>query len=906
MVRLRRSARAALAAGLVLALGAAVAPLARAAGGDGEGDGVAAASVSVDVVCADTRVPMVVDANAEPAEVVDGGSVTVTWALSLSEADELPVAERLTVQIPLPAEAALVQDVEVTAGSGVVATAWTVADGHLAADLTVDGGPGPVAATVTAPVDVLAGIAPTTVRFSAPDAVVRHLVAGDPAGERCPVDPLEPSLLGVSVAPATPSTTTPPTTPTTGPTTTTTRPSPSTTTTTQPHDPAAGGDVPSATPIDQADLPTVPPGDAPASRVLTADRDGAEAHLGDLRDELATTEADLAALQQRAARVQRRLRHLAGERAALADKLRQRSRSLDTLLAAAYVEAVDAEVTPTIVDEGAVPLATALEQARRTYQRLLGREGEVMAQLGDVAVARADGRRDLDRVHARTQTLRTQVDDGRYQVATIRLGGDLVITGFRFPVAGGHDFSDSWHAPRSGGRLHQGTDIFAAEGTPLRAVERGVLARVGTDDLGGTKLWLVGESGTQYYYAHLSAYASGVADGRVVEAGEVIGYVGHTGNAATTPSHLHFEVHPVGGDAVDAYAMLLAADRAQGGAPATPVTDPAAPTAPTASTVPTTTTAPTTTTTATTTPAAGPDATVTGVTPSGGRVAVIEGRPEVATGWGEGGRVGAGLRAPAAVAVAPDGTVFVADAERDRIVHLAADGALLGEWGASGSGTGDLHEPNGVAVAADGTVYVADTGNDRIQRFTGEGEPLADWGGRATELGRFNQPTGVAVDGDGRVYVVDSLNDRVRVFTAEGRPVRSWGGFGDGDGRFANPTGIAIGADGDVYVADTFNARVQRFTADGRFVAEWRDGLRRPVAVVVAEDGGLVVIDRTPRAIRELDADGHRRGAWGPRGEISEGGGLTLDHPGGLAVDSQGRLLVADTGHGDVLSVRRR
>jgi murein DD-endopeptidase MepM/ murein hydrolase activator NlpD len=153
------------------------------------------------------------------------------------------------------------------------------------------------------------------------------------------------------------------------------------------------------------------------------------------------------------------------------------------------------------------------------------------------------------------------------QLAAVRAGSNVVGGGFVFPVAGPHSFSDTWGAPRMFGtayaHLHQGTDIFAASGTPLVAVERGVLISIGTDVLGGTKLWLVGASGTRYYYAHLSAYAEGVAEGKVVAAGDVVGFVGNTGNAATTPSHCHFEVHPNGGPAVNPYPLLKIVDDAQ-------------------------------------------------------------------------------------------------------------------------------------------------------------------------------------------------------------------------------------------------------------------------------------------------------------------------------------------------------
>jgi murein DD-endopeptidase MepM/ murein hydrolase activator NlpD len=153
------------------------------------------------------------------------------------------------------------------------------------------------------------------------------------------------------------------------------------------------------------------------------------------------------------------------------------------------------------------------------------------------------------------------------QLAAVKAGGAVVGGGFVFPVGGPHSFSDTFGAPRMFGtayaHLHQGTDVFAASGTPLLAVERGVVIQVGSDVLGGTKLWLVGASGTRYYYAHLSAFAEGMADGKLVAAGDVVGFVGNTGNAATTPAHLHFEVHPGGGPAVNPYPLLRIVDDAQ-------------------------------------------------------------------------------------------------------------------------------------------------------------------------------------------------------------------------------------------------------------------------------------------------------------------------------------------------------
>ncbi|MGH2684782.1 MAG: M23 family metallopeptidase, partial [Actinomycetota bacterium] len=119
-------------------------------------------------------------------------------------------------------------------------------------------------------------------------------------------------------------------------------------------------------------------------------------------------------------------------------------------------------------------------------------------------------------------------------------------------------------APRMPGteyeHLHQGTDIFAPAGTSLLACERGVITKMGTDVLGGIKLWLVGESGARYYYAHLTAFADDIEEGDVVEAGTVVGFVGNTGNAVGTPSHLHFEIHPGAGPAVNPFPLLKAVD----------------------------------------------------------------------------------------------------------------------------------------------------------------------------------------------------------------------------------------------------------------------------------------------------------------------------------------------------------
>jgi murein DD-endopeptidase MepM/ murein hydrolase activator NlpD len=122
----------------------------------------------------------------------------------------------------------------------------------------------------------------------------------------------------------------------------------------------------------------------------------------------------------------------------------------------------------------------------------------------------------------------------------------------RCPVNGATSFTDTFGAPRSGGRRHMGVDMFAAEGTPAVAITDGVILRKQSSPAGGLGVWLRGTNSTVYYYAHLSGYAS-ISPGQKVAAGTVVGFVGSTGNAEGGPAHLHFEVQPGGGAPVNPY-----------------------------------------------------------------------------------------------------------------------------------------------------------------------------------------------------------------------------------------------------------------------------------------------------------------------------------------------------------------
>ncbi len=147
----------------------------------------------------------------------------------------------------------------------------------------------------------------------------------------------------------------------------------------------------------------------------------------------------------------------------------------------------------------------------------------------------------------------------------VAAAGETVDDALVMPVDGVRvaQVADTWGGPRSGGRRHEGQDIFAERGTPIRSATEGWIWRIGERTLGGRTVTVVGGGGARYYYAHLERYAD-VREGQYVTPDTVLGYVGNSGNARTTPPHLHLGMYlsgdpedPCDWDAVNPLPILV-------------------------------------------------------------------------------------------------------------------------------------------------------------------------------------------------------------------------------------------------------------------------------------------------------------------------------------------------------------
>ncbi|MDO8848482.1 MAG: M23 family metallopeptidase [Coriobacteriia bacterium] len=188
-------------------------------------------------------------------------------------------------------------------------------------------------------------------------------------------------------------------------------------------------------------------------------------------------------------------------------------------------------------------------EARRIRNAIANEVSTLVADRAELVAEVTDARREADEAQAALAEAQAALAEAQAAEAA-RVRAEQIAACGLFPVAGPNEYIDSWGFPRSGGRRHKGTDIMATAGTPLVAVKDGTVTSGGSS-LGGITLWLETDDGTRYYYAHLQSIE--VGSGRVV-AGQVIGYVGSTGNASASAPHLHFEIHRP--SAVNPYSEL--------------------------------------------------------------------------------------------------------------------------------------------------------------------------------------------------------------------------------------------------------------------------------------------------------------------------------------------------------------
>ncbi len=116
---------------------------------------------------------------------------------------------------------------------------------------------------------------------------------------------------------------------------------------------------------------------------------------------------------------------------------------------------------------------------------------------------------------------------------------------------------DTFGAPRTGDRKHEGVDIFAPRGTPVVSTTRGIVSRIGENRLGGKVVWVLGPGGDRHYYAHLDSVAN-IKSGQRIVSGDVLGGVGNTGNARGTPPHLHYGIYRRASGAINPFPLMAA------------------------------------------------------------------------------------------------------------------------------------------------------------------------------------------------------------------------------------------------------------------------------------------------------------------------------------------------------------
>lgn len=303
------------------------------------------------------------------------------------------------------------------------------------------------------------------------------------------------------------------------------------------------------------------------------------AELADAQSRLAGVEAEMAGLEAQAADGQARQAALEQSVRELAvDRFMRGSAPSIALLATDLNAAVRADALAGFVTRGNVDAVDEYRQAGQDVtlarQGLAAKRADLEAAAVDVEERVQAAENELARLQRRDDERRAAQAEAEAQTAAQRRAAEAgsrpgvdaptsppsrspspaspVPVEWTCPVQGPLAFSNDWGQPRSGGRRHQGNDILSPRGTPVVASVSGSV-RPHTSGLGGISYYLKGDDGNTYFGTHLDSLSG--ASG-AVDQGDVLGYVGNSGNASGGPTHLHFEVHPGGGGPVNPYPTL--------------------------------------------------------------------------------------------------------------------------------------------------------------------------------------------------------------------------------------------------------------------------------------------------------------------------------------------------------------
>lgn len=312
----------------------------------------------------------------------------------------------------------------------------------------------------------------------------------------------------------------------------------------------------------------------PFAGVGAQDLEEVQAERAALEDDLESTQLELEEAETAVIQRQQELEALTKRQEELEDELSSTREALTVRARSAFKRGSDMGALQGLLSadgpQAALDRASSLEALARRDNASIESAESLDAQLEQTTKLRAEALAGLEELQAQLEEKAAEVsaeleaakaleaDVKQRDARKKRIQRGAQNGTYACMMARPYSFIDSWGFPRSGGRSHKGTDVMAPHGTEVYAFTDGYISRMKNNRLGGIVLYLQGDDGAYYYYAHLQGYASTAYVGKRVEAGELIAYNGNTGNARGGAPHVHFEVHPGGGGAVNPYPWLRA------------------------------------------------------------------------------------------------------------------------------------------------------------------------------------------------------------------------------------------------------------------------------------------------------------------------------------------------------------